>query len=632
MSQEEGLRPKIHVFYIVTALAMIAYHFWYIITLPYEPLVSAIVHLGFAFSVLFLGYLAKKIAPLHVLSFLIGIIVSWYLVSHYDIILDNPSYPPMAAMVCGVLGTILAFYLTYKSFGLIFPIVAMVGILYVLFGSNLPGGLRSPSIDIHRMVVLLAADVTSPWGTYGSMLVMSSNYLFLFVVFGSVMEAFGGLHFIMAVGQKVAGLMRSGPAALCITSSALLGSVTGSTVANITIFGPFTIPLMKKGSYTSEEAAAIETCASNGGQILPPVMGSTVFLMAGFTGIPYLSIVKACTFSALIYFALLLMYAELNARKRNTQVIQSAPIDLRAMLASAPVFIGPLCFLMYLLALGLSLMRTIFWCILFAVALGLICSFFQRERLNWKEVIQKITSGVSSGCQIAVVLAVIGVAVACVEITGLGMRLSDFLIALSFNKLPILLMLTAVAAIILGMGLPTPAVYIICATIISPALIKMGVPLLQAHLFPLYYALFSHITPPVGIGLMVACKIAEADYLRSAVECLKAGFTTFLLPFLFVYAPGILLLQSFADNTMQLIGTFFVFIAISVLANRYFVAKPTIGDTFFTFVSFVLLSGFLVVTHTPLLLGAGLAALALALTLNIFSGKKSGSLPAKETK
>ena len=497
MSHDEDLRSKIKILLILTSLAMMVYHFWYIVELPYEPSVSAIIHLGFAFSILFLSYLAKKTSIPHLLCLLTGIGVTIYFASQYEAILYNPSYPPMAAMGLGVVATILTFYLTYKTFGQIFPVVAAVGILYMLFGSYMPGGFRAPSTDLSRCIVLLCADVTSPWGTYGSMLMLSSNYLFLFIVFGSILEAFGGLFFIMAVGQKVAAHMRSGAAALCITSSAMLGSVTGSTVANISIFGSFTIPLMKKSRYTAEQAAAIETCASNGGQILPPVMGSTVFIMAGFTGIPYLTIAKASTFSALIYFILLLMYAELNARKRDIQKVADASVDKRNMLLSAPIFLVPLGLLLYLLALGFSLMKAIFFCILIAVALGLVSCLFRGKRPDWKDILNKITAGVISGCQIAVVLSVIGVVVACVEVTGLGMRLSDILLDISLNSLPILLVLTAVASIFLGMGLPTPAVYIICATILSPAIIKMGVPVMQAHLFPLYYALFSHITPPV---------------------------------------------------------------------------------------------------------------------------------------
>jgi len=609
----------------VTALAMIMYHFYFIVALPYEPSVNAIVHLGFAFSVLLLANLSIRMRIIDLLLLLVSIAATWYFFADYNTILDDPSYPPRAAFVAGIAATLVAFYLTYRVFGYIFPLIAVIGILYLGFGSYLPGALRAPSMDFERMVTLLASDVTSPWGLYGSLLILSANYLFLFIIFGTMLEAFGGLKFIMCIGNWAARHFRSGPAALSIFSSALLGSITGSTVANITVTGTFTIPLMKKTNYTAEQAAAIETSASCGGQILPPVMGATVFVMSGFTGIPYIAIVKASVVAALIYFAQLLVYAELTARKRHILPMAGDPVDMRTMLFSAPVFIIPLALLLVLLFAGLSLMKTIFYCILSVVAIGFVCNFFQREKLNWRAVVDSIVKGAVSGSQIAVVLALIGVAVACVEVTGIGMRLGTFLVSLSMNNLHVLLFLTALTAIVLGIGLPSPAAYIICATILSPALVKMHVPLLQAHLFPLYFALFSHLTPPVGIGLMVACKMAESDYLRSAVEALKAAFPSFFLPFLFVYAPGILLLGGSAlTNVTQIFAAILFFLGMGVIVNRYFIGAASILVMALTVASFAVTGFYLVLpAHPSLYLSAGTILLALALGLNFIQTRRA---------
>lgn len=609
----------------VAALAMIAYHFYFIIELPYEPSINAIIHLGLAFSVLLLANLSLRINALDLLGLIIAIGVTWYFFAEYDTILEDPSYPPSAAFVAGIASAALAFYLTYKVFGYIFPLIAVIGVAYLWFGSSLPGALRAPNMDFERMVTLLASDVTSPWGLYGSLLILSANYLFLFIIFGTVLEAFGGLRFIMCIGNWAARYFRSGAASLSIFSSALLGSITGSTVANITVTGTFTIPLMKKSNYTPEQAAAIETAASCGGQILPPVMGATVFVMSGFTGIPYVAIVKASVVSALIYFAQLLLYAELNARKRHILPIQGTPVDMRTMLLAAPVFILPLALLLVLLFAGLSLMKTIFYCILSVVVIGLICNIFQKEKLRWSTVIDSTVKGAVSGSQIAVVLALIGVAVACVEVTGIGMRLGSFLVSLSMNNLFILLVLTAFTAIVLGIGLPSPAAYIICATILSPALVKMGVPLLQAHLFPLYYALFSHLTPPVGIGLMVACKMADSHYLKSAVEAMKAAFPSFVLPFLFVYSPGVLLLgDSASSNTLQIIASIVFFFAMAVATNRYFAGACRLSDMVLSIASLTCLSAYLLLAQHPIiLLLCGSVLLAAGLAINIVRSRSS---------
>ena len=613
----------------IVALAMIAYHFFYIGRLPYEPSVNAIVHLGFAFVVLCLANLSLKIRVVDCLCLLIAIAVTVYFCMDYETILEDPSYPPQTAFVAGIFAAAVAFYLTYRIFGYIFPLIAALGIAYLYFGKHLPGALHAPSIDCERMVTLLASDVTSPWGLYGSLLILSANYLFLFIIFGAVLEAFGGLRFIMSVGNWVARYFRSGAASLSIFSSALLGSITGSTVANITVTGVFTIPLMKKSKYTAEQAAAIETAASCGGQILPPIMGATVFVMSGFTGIPYIAIVKASVISALIYFAQLLVYAELNARKRDILPMQGEPVDIRTLLLSAPVFILPLACLLILLFMGLSLMKTIFFCIFAVVSIGLLCNCLQKEKLNWHHVLDCTVRGVVSGSQIAVVLALIGIAVACVEVTGIGMKLGSFLISLSMNNLFLLLLFTALTAIILGIGLPSPAAYIICATILSPALVKMGVPLLVAHLFPLYYALFSHLTPPVGIGLMVACKMASSDYLKTAKEALKAALPSFFLPFLFVYAPGILLMgENAGANFTQTVGSVLFFLAMAVATNRFFVLPCAKTEFALTLLAFLVLTAYLALqTHPLLLLLAGALLIALALFLNLHRKHNKRAIP-----
>ena len=228
---------------------------------------------------------------------------------------------------------------------------------------------------------------------------------------------------------------------------------------------------------------------------------------------------------------------------------------------------------------------------------------------------------------IAVVLALIGVAVACVEVTGIGMRLGTFLVSLSMNSLFILLILTAFTAILLGIGLPSPAAYIICATILSPALVKMGVPLLVAHLFPLYYALFSHLTPPVGIGLMVACKMADSDYLKSAVEAMKAAFPSFFLPFIFVYAPGILLLGGDTmTNVLHTVASILFFLAMAVTMNRWCVGKASLSVYLLAFASF-LCSGFYLYlpSHPIAMLMGGAALFIVCVALNVVQTRKTAA-------
>ena len=602
------------------AALMILYHLYYIWSLPYETSIHAIIHLGFAFVILIIVRLRKRFQFFHVVMLAAAIWVSTYFVTHYEEILADPSYPPMTALIAGTIAAVIVFILTYEVFGWVFPIITAIGVLYMAYGSHLPPSIRAPSVDLDRLITLLSADVTSPWGVYGKLLILSANYLFLFIFFGATLEAFGGLRFVMSVGSLAASKFRSGAAALSVFSSALLGSVTGSTVANITITGTFTIPLMKKGGYTPQQAAAIETAASSGGQILPPIMGATVFVMAGYTGIPYISVVKACFVPAIIYFAVLLLYAELNARKLDITPMPAQRIDVKNLLFDAPIFIVPLVFLLILLIMGFSLMRTIFWCLLAIAAIGLLSGMRKEARLDWKKVKDRLINGIVSGSQIAMVLALIGVLVATVEVTGLGMRLGNVLVALAHHNLFLLLIMTAVTAMVLGVGIPTPAAYILCATVLSPALIKLGVPLLQAHLFPLYYAVFSHLTPPVGIGLMVACKMANANYVRAAAEALKAALASFLFPFFFVYTPAILLqIDSFSSGIQQFVAVLLSFFSFSLLLNAYWATGLNLAERLMLLVALCALFTFIFVAQSHLLIIIAAGLIIAGVSLNVRS-------------
>lgn len=542
-------------FYLLV-FAFIGYQLFYIRVIPFDPAKHAIIHLGFALILCTWSRLRKRThSPLQlgiiILVLLGSIAVTAYFFLNYGVILKNPTYPPLSALVFGLIAAFIAMAVVRWSYGWFFPIFSTIAFLYVLYGKHIPGMLKATSTSFQRAITLLASDVTSPWGLYGNLLALSANYLFLFIIFGSVLHAFGGLRFIMELGKLVASKLRSGPAALAIISSALMGSITGSTVANITITGAFTIPMMKKAGYKPSQAAAIEAASSNGGQFLPPIMGATVFVMSSYTGIPYLQIAKAAVIPALIYYVMLLIYAEMNARKLNL-ILVSNEVNIKNLLLDAPLFIVPLAMLVIMLMKGFSLMSVIFWSIVIVVVLGLISGLRKDARINWTDVRDKFAEGTTTGASVAVLLAVIGIAVAAFEVTGLTLKLSVLFGNLAGNNLFLLLFFTMVTALILGTAVPTPAAYVIVATVLSPILVRQGVPMMQAHLFPMFYAFLSHLTPPVGIGLLVACKLAGSEYLEGAKEVWKAAFPSLLLPFYFVYSPAILLQY---DSSVTLISS-----------------------------------------------------------------------------
>lgn len=616
----KSARPIDYLFYSLV-FAFIGYQMYYIIVLPFEPTVHAILHLGFAMTLCSLARLRKgNLTPIllgmTILILLASIAATAYFFFSYKAILANPSYPPTTALIFGVIAALVAIILVRWSYGWLFPIFAVLAVLYVLYGAQVPGVLRAPSMSMERAITLLAADVTSPWGLYGDLLSLSANYLFLFIIFGSILHAFGGMRFIMQLGSLVASKLRSGPAALAIITSMLLGSITGSTVANITITGSFTIPLMKKAGYTPAHAAAIETAASNGGQFLPPIMGATVFVMSAYTGIPYLEIAKAALIPALMYFVMLLIYAELNARKL-TIITLPYQLNVKELLFDAPLFILPLATLTCLLIMGYSLMVVIFWSIITVLALGLLSGLRKNAPIDWGIVKEMLADGALMAANVAIILAVIGIAVAALEVTGLTLKLGVVLGNLAGNSLFMLLFFTMLTSIILGTGVPTPAAYIIVATVLSPLLIMQGLPKLQAHLFPMFYAFLSHLTPPVGIGLLVACKMAESEYAQGCKEVFKAAYPSLFLPFFFVYAPAILLQY---DTISSLILTVFavsmIFFTSAISLNNRWQKKLLPIEQMIIIISCMVFLVYIFINKNPLWILAGFVFCVISLTLN----------------
>ena len=342
------------------------------------------------------------------------------------------------------------------------------------------------------------------------------------------------------MGRWVGCKLTAGPAMVALIGSSLLGTVTGSTVANITITGSFTIPMMKNGGYTSEQAGAIEAVSSNGGQITPPVMGATAFILAGFAGVPYIHVVVAAIIPAIIYYFCVFCYVQLTAKKMRLDC-QMEQVDVKQLLWDAPIFIVPIGVLVYMLNQGYSLPFVGFWSVVSIVILGLVSCLRKDFSLNPKQVLDEIYKSAVIGSQIAVICALIGVVASCIKVSGLGIKLPLMIEDISGGIVLVALFIAMISSILLGMGVPTAAAYMLVAIGAVPALLKMGVPLLSAHLFCFIFASFSHITPPVAIGALVAARMAEANYWKTNWEALKAAFVAFLLPYFIVFVPFVIM-------------------------------------------------------------------------------------------
>jgi TRAP transporter 4TM/12TM fusion protein len=446
----------------------------------------------------------------------------------------------------------------YLNWGLLLTAIAVLSLLYGYFGYLLPGDLLFHSgIGFARLMSYAA--IPSFQGMLGSLTDLSASLIFIFMIFVGLLKSTGGMDLVMIAGRALSGRSRSGPARLAVISSGLLGMISGSTVANVASTGAITIKLMKRFGFSGEQAGAIEAVASTGGQFTPPIMGLTAFLIVGMTGIPYPEIMLAAIFPALIYYIYLLVAVQLYAvskrigeTKEAAGVEQDMALDMplgEALRRYGHLIIG-VAALVALLATKLPPAHSA----LIAIGIMIVTETLKQLWLHRTAplqglkhalvvVMRGLDGGARDGAQLAIVIAVIGILVDILVVTGFAQKLSFIMLTAAGDHLLPLLIMTAIACIVFGLGMPTPAAYILVALLGVPALIKFDVPVLAAHMFVFYFANMSAITPPVAVAALVAAKMADANYMRTCLVALRLGIPGFILPFIFIYSPAILMLE-----------------------------------------------------------------------------------------
>ncbi len=527
------------------AIAMGVYQLLYTQIMIQDPEGHMITHLGLALTVVCLSLMAKAQSRTSWGGYLALLICSvaatlYFMVSLDAIMMFRSAIPTVLDLSAGVVVVVVLLVANWVVFGKTFPLVTIAALLYLFLGRYLPPPFTVADVGGVKLIQWVTVEFEGGMGVYGDILQLSAIYLFLFIFFGGLLSAFGGTRFIIGLGRWVGSKLSAGPAMVALVGSSLLGTITGSTVANVTITGAFTIPMMKNAGYSPEQAGAIEAVSSNGGQITPPVMGATAFILAGFAGIPYMKVVVAAVIPAVIYYFCVFCYVQLTAKKQGLEC-KMEEVDVKQLFWDAPIFVVPIGLLVYLLNQGFSLPYVGFWSIVSIIVLGLLASLRKQTRLNPKKVFEEISKAAITGCQIAVICALIGVVATCIKVSGLGIKLPLLIGDISGGIIIVALLIAMISSILLGMGVPTAAAYMLVAIGAVPALLSMGVPLLQAHLFCFIFAAFSHITPPVAIGALVAARMARANYWQTNWEALKAAFVAFLLPYFIVFVPLVIM-------------------------------------------------------------------------------------------
>lgn len=438
-------------------------------------------------------------------------------------------------MIFGIMAIVVVIAAAFKMSGKALPIIAAIAIAYAFLGKYLPAGVGHNGYSLRRVVT----NIFSEQGIWGSPLGTSCDTIFLFILFGAFLSVSGANELFRDLSISLAGHRRGGPAKISVIASGIMGTISGSAIANVVTTGAFTIPLMKKQRYRDEFAGAVEAVASTGGQLMPPVMGAAAFLMAEATGIPYGTICLAALVPALMYYICIFMAVDVESIKNHLTGMDKSEIPAfwPIFKKSAKLLLPIVVLILSLCVFGFSTSRSA----LYAMAVLIVCCCFDRDdRFNLNKLIGSLREGALGATTIVSATTVCGIIISMLTMTGLGVKFSSLLINLGSSSLLLSLLLAMLVCIILGMGLPTAAAYIIASSTIAAALTKMGLPVIGAHMFLFYFASIACITPPVALASYAAAGLCKAPVMKVSWEAVKLGIVAFLVPYAFIYNPSIL--------------------------------------------------------------------------------------------
>jgi TRAP transporter 4TM/12TM fusion protein len=484
-----------------------------------------------------------------------------YLQQNFFDIVSNGGLSTPTDRVLFVMTMVVVIVLTYMTIGWSLVVLAVAALLYAVFGYLIPGRYGHGGYDLARLTATL---FLSTEGVYGIPMGVAVDYIFLFALLGTFLMKTGTGELFVDLARAMTGRTQGGPGLSAVLASSMLGTINGSAVANVVTVGTFTIPLMKRVGYSAATAGAIEAAASAAGQILPPIMGAAAFLMAEIMGVPYSQIAIAAIIPAALYVLALLVAVRLEAGRLNLARDDAGGLRIVGkVLLRRGYLLLPLVVLVALLTLDVTPMRAA----VIALGVGLVLMPWSAEtRLGPAKLLAVCVETVISVLPIVAAVAAAGVVIGVLNLTGLGLMLSGLILQIGGGNLLLVLVLTALTSFVLGMGLPTSAAYLLLAVLVAPALEKMGVQPIVAHMFIFYYGLVSAITPPVALAAYAAAGISGAGTTETGIEAVRLGFVKLLVPFLFVSMPGLLML---GGSTMVAVSTFLAAAAVVSLSVSF---------------------------------------------------------------
>ncbi len=512
----------------------------------------------------------KDVKWVDFIFFGVAIVAFGYIALHnQQIALRKSMVSPLSTLdyIMGALVIILLLEISRRAVGIVMSLIALIGLIYALFGPYMPGILAHRGVSIKDLIDYQTWGLD---GVYSMPLSISATYIVLFVILGTVLEFIKSGDTIMDLGKISAGKYRGGPAKVACLTSALFGSISGSAAANVYATGSFTIPMMKKIGYKGETAGAIEAVASTGGQIMPPVMGAAAFLMAELIGIPYIEVCKAALMPAIFFYIGLIIVLDFEAAKLGLSGLSPDEIPRFRDIYKKLYLLSPIIALVVFLMVGFSPYKASFYAILVGMALAIINSDVKLSREN---IIDIITTCGKRAAMIAIACAAAGIIIGVITLTGLGLSLSSLIFSLSGGHLIPALLLMMITCIIMGTGTPTTVAYILVATLGVPVMQDLGLPLVASHLFVFYFAVISMITPPVAIAAFAAGEIAKEDPIKVGFTSMKIAAILYVIPFIFLFDPAMLLEGSVNNILFRFIAILAGIVFVSGGMTRWFGRK-----------------------------------------------------------
>ncbi len=632
-SPANGIVRRIDQGRTILSAAVFVFGAWSVLTFPFDDAIVRAIFFGFtlAYAYFFFGW---RKSPRNryelagdIVAGLAGIAIALYIAVDFEEVFARAGAVTKLDLVVAGIAIILILEATRRTAGLALPLLSLFFLFYPwIYGSYMPGLLRTSTFGFER---ILTQQYLGLDGILGPAFKVMIEYIFLFIVFGAFLQRFGVTEFFIDFAKAIAGNRRGGAAKVAVMASGLMGTVSGSAVANVVSTGVITIPMMKREGFKAPFAGGVEAAASTGGQVMPPIMGAAAFLMAEFAQIPYSDIILHALIPAILYFTTIWVAVHFEAKRLGIEgESEDALPNLLATIRSRGQAAVPLIVLTTMIMSDYPLAESV----LIGIALTVVCAGIApdlRSAFTISNVLGAIRDGVDNAISLFTAAACAGIVIGIISLTGLGLKISAVIIDLASGVALIALILSAITCLVLGLGLPTQIVYLTLAILVAPGLIELGIQTAGAHLFIMYVGMMSMVTPPVCFAAFAAASLAQAPMMATGVAAFRLALAGQLIPFLFAFNPGLLLIGGPVDVVLDTLRAI-VCIGAAGMAFEIFRIGPASNDARSPAVliylrRFLLGTGAaLLVYHGPKTTIAGLALVAVGIVLAM-AGQKAAA-------